>query len=116
MIHDDWVNIESSNLYEKIKPHTLDIRKLPEIQRMTVDNKSPPESYHNGITHRNVNTVNSIPEDIIDYNDMMIPKTISSQHERGINDCFMSLKEYVREAKVFLIKCSHYVDYWDDIV
>ena len=110
MIDDDWVNIESSNLYEKIKPPTLDIPKPPEIQQMTLVNKSPPESYRNVMTHRNVNTVNSIPEDTIIY------RGVSSKHERGIDDCVVSLKEYIREAKLFLIKCAYYVDSWDDIV
>lgn len=112
MIDDDWVNIESSNLYEKIKPPTLEIviPKPPEIQQMTLVNKSPPESHHNVMTHRNVNTVNSIPEDIIIY------RGVSSKHERGIDDCVVSLKEYIREAKLFLIKCSYYVNSWDDIV
>uniref|UniRef100_A0A6C0CUA7 Uncharacterized protein n=1 Tax=viral metagenome TaxID=1070528 RepID=A0A6C0CUA7_9ZZZZ len=118
MIDDDWVNIESSNLYENSrllqKPNVL---KPPEIQEMTVVNKSPPESHRNMITHRNTNTVNSIPEDILVYHDdMMMPKTISSKHERDIYDCVMSLKKYIREAQLFLIKCSHYVDSWDDIV
>lgn len=111
MIDDDWVNIESSNLYEKIKPPTLEIvPKPPEIQQMTLVNKSPPESHHNVMTHRNVNTVNSIPEDTIIY------RGVSSKHERGIDDCVVSLKEYIREAKLFLIKCSYYVNSWDDIV
>jgi hypothetical protein len=118
MIDDDWVNIESSNLYENSRLlQTPNVLKPPEIQEMTVVNKSPPESHRNMITHRNTNTVNSIPEDILVYHDdMMMPKTISSKHERGIDDCVVSLKEYIREAKLFLIKCSYYVDSWDDIV
>lgn len=130
MIDDDWVNIESSNLYEKSKPlhvpslhvpslhvpslhvPSLHQPKPPEIQQMTIVNKSPTESHQNVITHRNVNIVNSSPE----YHDMMIPKTISSKHERDMYDCVMRLKEYIQEVKLFLIKCSYCVDSWDDIV
>ena len=111
MIDDDWVNIESSNLYEKSKSvhapslhaPSLHVPKPPEIQQMTTEvNKSPTESHQNVITHRNVNIVNSSPE----YHDMMIPKTISSKHERDMYDCVMSLKEYIQEVKLFLTKCS----------
>lgn len=125
MIDDDWVNIESSNLYEKSKSvhvaslhapslhaPSLHVPKPPEIQQMTIVNKSPTESHQNVITHRNVNIVNSSPE----YHDMMIPKTISSKHERDMYDCVMSLKEYIQEVKLFLTKCSSYVNSWDDIV
>ena len=125
MIDDDWVNIESSNLYEKSKSvhvaslhapslhaPSLHVPKPPEIQQMTIVNKSPTESHQTAITHRNVNIVNSSPE----YHDMMIPKTISSKHERDMYDCVMSLKEYIQEVKLFLTKCSSYVNSWDDIV
>ena len=120
MIDDDWVNIESSNLYEKSKSvhvaslhaPSLHVLKPPEIQQMTTVNKSPTESHQNVITHRNVNIVNSS----LEYHDMMIPKTISSKHERDMYDCVMSLKEYIQEVKLFLIKCSYCVNSWDDIV
>ena len=63
MIDDDWVNIESSNLYEKSKSvhvaslhapslhaPSLHVPKPPEIQQMTIVNKSPTESHQNVIT------------------------------------------------------------------
>ena len=107
MIDDDWVNIESSNLFEKFKPlQALNFPKPPEIQEMTIK-KTPT------ITHRNVNVPTLPVNPVIVYHDDMKlePKNDQfSKNDSNISNCVL-IKQYVREAQMFLMKWTYCVKY-----